>query len=64
MSYATCHLKKGEKTPCMRCTREVVLDFEPVKCCSSKQESINTMCGCQGAPEPIFCTECWKELTG
>lgn len=46
----------------MRCGNKIVLKCEPPKCCKNKQDATLNMCGCQGAPVPIFCDECWNEL--
>ena len=60
--YSTYYLEKGDEVPCMRCGNKFILGYEPPKCCRNKQDSIFNMCGCQGAPEPIFCDKCWEEL--
>ena len=62
MSYSTYFMNKGDSVPCMKCGKEFILDFDPPKCCIDEQDSFRNMCGCQGAPEPIFCDECWSKL--
>ena len=59
-SYSTYYLEKGDEVPCMRCGNKFILEYEPIKCCRSKQASAFNMCGCQGALEPIFCDKCWE----
>lgn len=43
------------KHKCLNC--EVIIDFEPVYCCSGRE------CGCMGLPiDPPLCGDCEKEL--
>ena len=62
MSYSTYFLKAGDEVSCMRCGNKMILEHDPPKCCMSEQDALYNQCGCQGAPEPIFCEKCWKEL--
>lgn len=64
MFNTTYYMELGDKVNCMRCGREMILEYDPVKCCPSPEASARNMCGCQGMPEPIFCGTCWDELEG